>query len=1051
MDNQTVPITGDIGDKTTAAGLDVALLYEAVIELTNEGLLTAVCLNEAVGILVGDLGLPTYFFKNISKDALKNILRVIGRNITREDGKFVLHGELAEVQMDAGRGVRVRIASAETRDRMESLLDVAMIGGRVEYYFGEKHGYHTYLVRPEQCKDLDELKEGESPFAFSRSGSKAAIPEKTRLRYMGFLKRTRGKATPVVETSRCLSTKETRIMFHDDFSHSILPVIRKIMEDSGITLTRAYWETYRGDTGHIESICSLYLKGIPANKALETAVGRVRGLLAMAGNRPLDLLYVKGRLSFEEYVFSANAVAFVHGFICKDLDADREVVNALSRPDLREVMTRRIFESNRNEYTWDTILQAVCSHPELVKQVYGLFDRRFNPARARRTSPSALARKIVDFNRQMEVVFMDDATSRDIFSFMTHLLSDVLKTNFYLPEKRSFAFRMDSGVLDPLVFPSKVHGIFFVAGFYSIGTHLRADDIARGGLRLIRVTPGNYDVQLDQMLPLNYALGPVAQRLKHKDIAESGSKGVIVPAVEYARDGLQAVLDYTEGILDLVQPSPDVVDYLGRPEMVFFGPDEGTAPFMDDVAEYARKRGYKLWRTLTTGKSIGIPHDTHGLTEDGKVFSLVGRGEKGTELLLDGVSKVVSRNMSAVRKEVGSRIATSGMTTASVMASFRTVIKHLGMDEASLNLMMTGGPDGDLGANQIQTFKGRICLLIDGGGILFDPDGLDRDALLDLALARHSSPRLNSMDFPEEKLGPNGFKMPGVAGGFTLPDGTKVDDGVLFHRTFLTRPEIRPLIAKANIQAFIPCGGFRETINSGNVRTFLDIFKELQVIVEGANVFFDDAARRVIATGTDIRQIKDSTANKGGVTCSSMGEVLPAILLGNAYGKTILDDPETQVRLIADMFTSIQRNAVAETRILLALNEKEGVPLFELSVRTSEQMLSLQEKLMEKKDILLPDGSLVQAALKAYVPVTLRKCVGMDRILRTLRRPEFTAYRDAIVTKQLAVTALYRHAGEWDEFLKRLDMDMARTLADLMEAGYKNINPAVKRVLHPLL
>ncbi len=1036
MDNQTVSITGDIGEKTQAAGLDVALLYGVVIELTNEGLLTAVCLNEAVGILVTDLGLSVYFFQNISKNALKNILRVIGRNITRKNGNFVLHGELAEVQMDVGRGVRVRIANAETHERMESLLDTAMLGGRVEYYFGKEHEYHTYLVRSEPCKKLDELGKGESPFAFSRSECKAAIPIRTQRRYIGFLKRFQGSATPVVETSRCLSTRETRIMFHDDFPHSILPVVRKIMEDSGIILSRAYWETYRGTTGHIESICSLYLKGAPAKKSLETVILRIRGLLAMSGNKWIEQLYVKGDLSFEECVFSVNVLVFVHGFICKDLDADREMVDALlSRPDLRETMAHRIFESNRNEYTWNTILQAIHSYPELMKQIYSLFERRFNPTRSRRISSSSLAGKIVDFNRQLDITFMDDSTSRDIFSFMTHLLTDVLKTNFYLPEKRAFAFRMNSSVLDPLVFPSKVHGVFLVAGFYSIGTHLRADDIARGGLRLTRVTEGNYGAQLDQMVPLNYALGPVAQRLKHKDIAESGSKGVIVPSVEYAHDGMQAVLDYTEGILDLVQPSADVVDYLGRPEIIFFGPDEGTAPFMDDVAGHARKRGYKLWRTLTTGKSIGIPHDTHGLTAEGEVFSLLGRGEKGTELLLNGVSKLVSKDLSVLRKEIGSRIAISGMTTTSVMASFRTVIDHLGIDEASLNLMMTGGPDGDLGANQIQTFKGRICLLIDGSGILFDPDGLDRNALLDLALARHTSPRLNSMDFPEEKLGPNGFKMPGVSGDFTLPDGTEVDDGMLLHRTFLTRPEIRSFIAKANIQAFIPCGGFRETINSGNVRIFLDIFKELRVIVEGANVFFDDAARQVIATETEILQIKDSTANKGGVTCSSIGEVLPAILLGNDYEKTILDDPKTQVSLIADMFARIQHNAVAETRMLLALNEKEGVHLFELSVHTSEKMLALQQKLMEKKDILFSDESLVQAALKAYVPITLCKCVGLERILRTLRRSEFTAYRDAIVTKQLAVTALYRHAGEWDEFLKCLELDMAQTLADLMETS----------------
>jgi len=275
--------------------------------------------------------------------------------------------------------------------------------------------------------------------------------------------------------------------------------------------------------------------------------------------------------------------------------------------------------------------------------------------------------------------------------------------------------------------------------------------------------------------------------------------------------------------------------------------------------------------------------------------------------------------------------------------------------------------------------------------------------------------------------------MPGVAGSATLPGGIRIDDGMLFHRTVLARPEIRPLVAKANIQAFVPCGGFRETINNGNVRAFLELFKELKVIVEGANVFFDDAARRVVATETEILQIKDSSANKGGVTCSSIGEVLPAILLGNDYEETILHDPQTQVRLIADMFALIQHNAREETRVLLALNKSEGTPLFELSERTSEQMLSLQEKLMEEKELVLSDKTLIRAVLEAYVPSTLRECVGMERVVKILGKPEFSAYRDAIVTKKLAVTALYQHANAWGKFTQSLEDNMAATLASLAE------------------
>lgn len=80
---------------------------------------------------------------------------------------------------------------------------------------------------------------------------------------------------------------------------------------------------------------------------------------------------------------------------------------------------------------------------------------------------------------------------------MFKIITCTLKTNFYKPEKRSFAFRFDNSILDPLVFSSFVFGVFFVNGHYSCGTHLRAADIARGGLRLIRVSRSNYDSELD--------------------------------------------------------------------------------------------------------------------------------------------------------------------------------------------------------------------------------------------------------------------------------------------------------------------------------------------------------------------------------------------------------------------------------------------------------------------------------------------------------------------------------------------------------------------------
>ncbi len=1012
-------------------GLDSALLYETVIELSNEGLLTAGGLNSAAGILLTQLGLPEYFFRNISKDALKRVLRAIAGNLQFHDGEYVLRSEVSEARLDVDGGVQARIATPENRDRMEAVLNPVMAGNRIEYYFGRERQYYTYIIRPERCKEWRDLAEGESPFAFNQIAAGPPIPEPTRKRYDAFLRRCNRSVVPLIEVTYSEATRETRVMFKEDFNRSILPVVRRMLSDLGITLNRAYWETYRTPVNRLESVCSLYLGGKPRRAALAKALKRLHALISIQAS-DFDDLFTGGTLTFEEYVFTTVAASFVHTFIHRHIPADRDIMDGLSRKELRDAMARRVFDSDRAEFTRSGILNTVRERPELLKRLYRLFDRKFNPRRRSRADLKAIAGELDDFRRRTAILFVDDRTGGDVFEFMTRLITHVQKTNFYKVRKRSCAFRLDPAVLDPLIFPGRVYGVFFVVGFYAAGTHMRADDVARGGIRLIRVTRSNYENELDYMPLLNYALGPVAQRLKHKDIAESGAKGVIVPAAEYARDGLSATLDFTEGIMDLIQPCEEVADYFGKPEMVFFGPDEGTASFMDAVALRGRERGYKHWRTLTTGKSIGIPHDTYGLTKDRRVFGLVPHGDEGTELQIEGAPPLRTRDMQRIYDRIGDRIDASGMTTMGVMACLRILLENVGLKEADVGLMMTGGPDGDLGANQIQSFRGRICLVLDGGSVLFDPDGLDRAELMKIAFARHTHPRLNSLAYPQDRLSRRGFRVPRASGSFKLPDGTTVEDGAYFHRNVLTNPAMRPWFAKADIQAFVPCGGLKDTVNAGNVRAFLGNFRELRLIVEGANVFFDDTAREVIARESPILQIKDSSANKGGVTSSSVAEVLTAFLLGDDYEKTLVQNQRFRADLIRAVFDLIAQNAAAETRMLLALRAKSGEPLYTLSVQTSEKLLALQDRLYEKLPMILRHREMVAAAMRAYIPRVLLDRLGMPRVLQIFGAPELHAYRDAMLTKKLAALALYRHAQDWDAFTALLDREPLKALARLL-------------------
>jgi glutamate dehydrogenase len=1015
--------------------LKAALLYETVLDLAREGMLTAPCLDAAAWVLLHDLGLPAYYFRTLSKPALTSALRAIAANLAWDaEGRWRLNEQATHIEASGQHGIEVLVAGEGNRAAMEAVAGERMLRRRWEYYYAPLTRYTTYIIKPEECPPPDAAAVGRRRFAFSCVPAEASftVPQETGDRYQRFLEQQQAAVLRLVEFSEASGTGETRIMFHKNVSLRYLPVIRGLLGERGIGLGRAYGEPYRTASGSVASVCSFYVRG-PLDEGTRRGIeADLRALLAL-GENPFAESFLAGRLTFTEMVFAVNLAFFIHQFIHRDLGTDRQIMDSLTSPDLRQALAKRITDANHSEYTRRLIHETLVQNPQRLRELFRQFGRKFDPARAAGYAEAELAECLRHYERSVAIQFADDETGLAILRFATRIVTHTLKTNFYRPDKRAFAYRVESRVLDPVVFPVPVHGLFFVLGHHALGTHMRAADTARGGLRLLRVTAANYENELDAANLLNYALGPQAQRLKHKDIAESGAKGVIVPAPDHARDALEAIRDYSEGLMDVLQPHPAIVDYLGKPEMLFFGPDEGTAPLMDAVAARARERGYRHWRTITTGKSIGLPHDAYGLTGDGEVFGLVDRGSEGTEVQREGRTVALTPDPAGILAALGPGIATSGMTTTGIVACFRTLAARCGLREEELDLAITGGPDGDLGANQIQCYRGRICLVVDSGAVLFDPDGLNRDALLHLAVSRHTRPRLNAAAFPVSLLGPRGMLVKRTDRDLVLPDGTRIEDGAFFHSHVLTAPESQAFLRQAALQAFIPCGGLKDTINYGNVRDFLRNFPALRLIVEGANVFFDDPARETIARQSPILQIRDSTANKGGVTSSSLGEVLTGFLLGEDYERLLVDSPPNRFRLVRELLQTIAGNARAETEMLLDLHAADpGLSLPRLSVETSEWLLDFQERLRQRLGRILADPALVRRVVLAYVPSALAELLGPDAVLERLSLPELQAYRDAIVTKKLAAMALYRHAVSWRQFLRSFERAPRQTLRALV-------------------
>ena len=107
---------------------------------------------------------------------------------------------------------------------------------------------------------------------------------------------------------------------------------------------------------------------------------------------------------------------------------------------------------------------------------------------------------------------------------------------------------------------------------------------------------------------------------------------------------------------------------------------------------------------------------------------------------------------------------TYGMTTRSVHAYVKGVLRKLNLKEEESTKLQIGGPDGDLGSNEILISKDKTIGIVDGSGVIYDPKGLDRKELFRLV-----GKRAMVCEFDKSKLSPNGYFVPIDDVDITLP------------------------------------------------------------------------------------------------------------------------------------------------------------------------------------------------------------------------------------------------------------------------------------------
>jgi len=806
----------------------------------------------------------------------------------------------------------------------------------------------------------------------------AKATKNTKQIYQEIIELAVSRSGPVIEVFDIEDSPEKRLViaFRSRTARGMFSALSDLYHYYGVTSSRKYVEQFSNGI----TVMSIYLRPTanPETKfpSLDESIHQITkeiSLLYCIPQNKFHGMFISGDLSLQETTYAHCVWVFVQHFLNRLGSEYASLVAALnpqnnSHAEILSKMKKRL---RTETFTPDYILEIMSSHPGLIRALYASFasihlkvgpeyelERHFiapTPA-IEVLSDAKLKEKITrDVSNEHEEMVM---TAFRVFN------NAVLKTNFFTPTKVALSFRLEPSFLPELEYPKRLYGMFLVITSESRGFHLRFKDISRGGIRIVKSRSKEaYSINARNLFDENYGLASTQQR-KNKDIPEGGSKGVILLDPKQQDKAREAFEKYIDSILDLLlKPETPgiknpIVDLYGKEEILFMGPDENTADLVDWATEHARHRGAPWWKSFFTGKSPklgGIPHDSYG------------------------------------------------MTTLSVREYVKGIYRKLDLDPSKVRKMQTGGPDGDLGSNEILLSNEKYTSIVDGSGVLVDPNGIDKEELHRLA-----KKRVMISQFDLSKLSKDGYRVLCEDTNLTLPTGEVVTNGTAFRNTYHLRES-------GLTDIFVPCGGRPESIDLVSVSKLIKDGKSMiPYLVEGANLFItQDAKLRLEEAGCVV--YKDASANKGGVTSSSL-EVLASLSFDDkSFVENMCHDakgnaPEFYKAYVKSVQAKIQENARLEFEAIWAEHEKTGVPRSLLSDKLSGAITDLDQELQHSE--LWDNETIRRSVLADALPNLLIEKIGLDTIIS--RVPD--SYLRAIFGSYLASRFVYEFGSSPGQF-----------------------------------
>lgn len=396
-------------------------------------------------------------------------------------------------------------------------------------------------------------------------------PAAMRQRYFEVISASIGKLSPIFVQFPVYRDGTIPIMMCFKRGESRLSQITELLKHLNLSAKRKFIECF--SNGLV--VYSVYLHPCP-KESVDDFFNQL-SLTSLVPRTGLTDLFFRGDISAEEYAFSTAASYFIYYFTSQkseEFDALTKTFSndAVSLGRLKSLQTKL----KREAVSRKRIIESVIGNLGLVRDICNVFEQKCLKKITVEQAASQSAALLTRIPKEVKGNDVDLLVLRGLVTF----LDNVVKTNFFASKKSALSFRLAPSFLAGTgIVPEVPYGLFLVMSNEFHGFHVRFDDIARGGIRMIRSASDQvYTQNFETVFNENYNLAHT-QAKKNKDIPEGGSKGTILLSRQHQNMAVLAFQKYVAGLVDLLVPKPGGFDGHGKEELLFLGPDEGTADY----------------------------------------------------------------------------------------------------------------------------------------------------------------------------------------------------------------------------------------------------------------------------------------------------------------------------------------------------------------------------------------------------------------------------------------------------------------------------------------